>query len=90
MVFAIKSLSKQTSDILQFESIIQKFSSTRASLESEFVLFIRGKRALILSVVVSRPQLLSYIFSIHLCNEHFVAIQRKTGIIKCLYILNDE
>lgn len=34
--------------------------------------------------------MLSYIFPIHLCNVHFVAIHHKTGIIKCLYILNVE
>lgn len=34
--------------------------------------------------------MLSYIFSIHLCTVHFVAIHHKTGIIKCLYILNVE
>jgi hypothetical protein len=36
--------------------------------------------------------MLVYIFfhSIHLCNVHFVAIHHKTGIIKCLNILNVE
>lgn len=61
----------------------------------EFVLFIinMANVLLLLSLilfVVHHPDALLYTLSIHLCNVHFVAIHHKTGIIKCLNILNVE
>ena len=79
------------------EAIKNEGKKERKTLKMEFVLFssIMANVLLLLDPFCSSSSwcsLLMYfllLFSIHLCNVHFVAIHHKTGIIKwCLYILN--